>query len=125
MGLYKRMAMIETPEDKNDIIDELIDRYGDIPKATMNLLNIALLRSAAMKCRVTSIVEDTADVRIYPEKFNMAVWMELSDIFKNRLHVTSGETVCIHFRFKKDEDLPVIMYKLFTKYLECEKEING
>ena len=125
MGLYKRMAMIESPEDKDDIIDELIDRYGDVPKATMNLLNIALLRSAAMKCGVSSIVEDVSDVRIYPEKFNMAVWMELSEVFKNRLKLTTGESVCVHFKFMKNEDLPVIMHKLFTKYLECEKEING
>jgi transcription-repair coupling factor (superfamily II helicase) len=125
MGLYKRMAMIETPEDNDDIIDELIDRYGDIPKATMNLHNIALVRSAAMKCGVSSIVEDVSDVRIYPEDFDMEIWSELSDIFKNRLRVAIGEKVCVHFRFKKEEDLPVVMYTLFSKYLECQKNING
>jgi len=125
MGLYKRMAMIETPEDKDDILDELIDRYGDVPKPTMNLLNIALVRSAAMKCGVSSIVEDVSDVRIYPEDFDMEIWSELSDIFKNRLRVAIGETVCVHFRFKKEENLPVIMYTLFSKYLECQEKING
>ena len=108
-----------------DVLDELFDRYGDVPKATMNLLNIALLRSAAMKCGVSSIVEDVSDVRIYPEKFNMAVWMELSEVFKNRLKLTTGESVCVHFKFMKNEDRPVIMHKLFTKYLECQKNING
>ena len=74
---------------------------------------------------MSSIVEDVSDVRIYPEKFNMAVWMELSETFKNRLKLTTGESVCVHFKFMKGEDLPVIMYKLFTKYIECEKELNG
>ncbi len=124
MGLYKRMAMIETPEDKDDILDELIDRYGDVPKATLNLLNIALVRAAAIKCSVSSIVEDTSEVRIYPEGFDMEIWAELSDIFKNRLRVTMGEKICVNFRFKKEENLPTLMYRLFEKYLEIEKEIN-
>ncbi len=125
MGLYKRMAMIETPEDKDDILDELIDRYGDIPKPAMNLLDIALLRSAAMRCSVKSIVEDTSEVRIYPEDFDMEVWSELSDAFPNRLRISIGEQICVNFRFRKDESLPTVMYKLFTKYIELDKEING
>ena len=124
MGLYKRMANIETPEDKDDILDELIDRYGDVPKATMNLLNIALVRSAAMKCRISSIVEDTTEVKIYPEEFDMEIWSMLSDTFKNRLRVVMGEKVSVAFRFNKKENLPTLMYKLFTKYLEYEAEIS-
>ena len=123
MGLYKRMANISTPEDKDDILDELIDRYGNVPKATMNLLNIALVRSVAMKCGVSSIVEDSTEVRIYPEEFDLEVWSTLSDILKNRLRVVMGEKVSVAFRFSKQEDLPALMYKLFVKYLECQKEI--
>ena len=123
MGLYKRMANINTPEDKDDILDELIDRYGNVPKATMNLLNIALVRSAAMRCGVSSIVEDSTEVRIYPEEFDLEVWSTLSDILKNRLRVVMGEKVSVAFRFGKQEDLPALMYKLFVKYLECKEEI--
>ncbi len=122
MGLYKRMARIETPEDKDDILDELIDRYGDVPKATINLLNIALVRSAAIRCGVSSIVEDTNEVKIYPEQFDMEVWSELSDTFKNRLRIVMGEKININFRFKSGENLPTLMYKLFTKYSEYEQQ---
>ena len=104
---------------------ELIDRSGDVPKATMNLLNIALVRSAAMKCGVTSIVEDTSEVKIYPEEFDMEIWSMLSDAFKNRLRVLMGEKVSVAFRFNKEENLPTLMYKLFTKYLEFEAEISS
>ena len=40
--MYKRIALIETRDDLYDVQDELIDRYGDIPEDTANLLNIAL-----------------------------------------------------------------------------------
>ena len=89
----------------------------------MNLLNIALVRSVAMKCGVSSIVEDSTEVRIYPEEFDLEVWSTLSDILKNRLRVVMGEKVSVAFRFSKQEDLPALMYKLFVKYLECQKEI--
>ena len=125
MGLYKRMANIDSPEDKDDILDELIDRYGDVPRATMNLLNIALVRSVAMKCGVSSIVEDTTEVRIYPEEFDLEVWSMLSDALKNRLRVIMGEKVSVAFRFSKQEDLPTLMYKLFVKYLEYQREISS
>jgi transcription-repair coupling factor (superfamily II helicase) len=120
MGLYKRMAMIETVEDKEDILDELIDRYGDLPKPVMNLLNIALVRSAAIKCSISSIVEDANEVRIYPENFDMEIWGELSDYFKNRMRVVMGEKISVNFRFKKEENLPSLMFKLFSKYIEFE-----
>ena len=124
MGLYKRMANIETPEDKDDILDELIDRYGDMPKATINLLNIALVRAAAMKCGISSIVEDASEVKIYPEEFDMDVWSVLFDAFKNRMRMIMGEKISISFRFKKEENLPTLLYKLFTKYLEVQKELS-
>ena len=124
MGLYKRMAMIETVEDKDDILDELIDRYGDTPKPVMNLLNIALVRSSAIKCGISSIVEDANEVRVYPEDFDMEVWSELSDYFRNRIRVVMGEKISVNFRFKKDENLPALMFKLFNKYIEFEAAIH-
>ncbi len=125
MGLYKRMANIETVEDKDDILDEIIDRYGDIPKPTMNLLNIALVRSAAIKCGISSLVEDQSEVKIYPVEFDMEIWSMLSDHYKNRLRVSMGDSVCVLFRFKKEENLPSILFKLFTKYLEFKKELEA
>ena len=47
MDLYRRMAAIRTEEDSEDLIDEIVDRYGDPPKAVMNLVAIALLRAGA------------------------------------------------------------------------------
>ena len=41
---YKKIAAIETPEDKIEMIDELIDRYGEPPKSVTGLIEAALLR---------------------------------------------------------------------------------
>jgi transcription-repair coupling factor (superfamily II helicase) len=55
MELYKKIANIETPEDKEDIIDEMIDRFGDIPRPVENLIRIAQLRGATRKLGVSHL----------------------------------------------------------------------
>lgn len=63
LDLYKRISQIEGEEDYEDIIDELTDRFGDIPKETMNLLDMALIRSKANKCYITSIAITQNELR--------------------------------------------------------------
>ncbi len=47
MEMYKRIASLVTAEDRADIIDELLDRYGEVPPAVDTLLDIAQLRAQA------------------------------------------------------------------------------
>ena len=55
LELCKRISLIKNEDEYNDIIDELIDRFGDIPDETMNLLDEALLRARAYVCYITRI----------------------------------------------------------------------
>ncbi len=118
MGLYKRIAMIETPEDRDDIIDELIDRYGDVPKQTANLLSAALVRAAAKKCEITTIIEEQSEIKIHPHIFDFEVWSELADIYKGRIRVVMSESPNIIFKKHRDDDVLNMLYKLFCKYYE-------
>ncbi len=47
MDLYRRMAAVQTEEESADLLDELIDRFGDPPKSVAALLQVALLRAEA------------------------------------------------------------------------------
>ena len=124
MGLYKRIAMLETREDRDDIIDELIDRYGDIPKATLDLLTIALVRAAAMRCGILNIVEEQTEIRILPSAFDFEVWSELSDDpkYKGRIRVTMAEPPCIILRKQKGDNVPDMLLVMFERYAELLKE---
>lgn len=55
LDVYKRIAGIENDEECEDMQDELIDRFGDMPKAVTNLLAIALMKSIAHKAYITEI----------------------------------------------------------------------
>ncbi len=62
MDLYRRMAAIRSQEDADDLLDEIIDRYGDPPKGVLNLIDIALLRSQAQQVGIRDIRQKASDV---------------------------------------------------------------
>ena len=62
MDLYRRMAAIRSQEDADDLLDEIIDRYGDPPKGVINLIEIALLRANARKAGITEIKQKGTEV---------------------------------------------------------------
>ena len=55
LDIYKRIAAIESEEDLDDMTEELIDRFGDIPGKVQQLLNIAALKSLAHSAYVTAV----------------------------------------------------------------------
>lgn len=55
LDIYKRIASIENEEEMDDMIEELIDRFGDIPKKVQQLLNIAGLKALAHSSYVTAV----------------------------------------------------------------------
>ena len=57
LDIYKRIAGIENREDESDMIDELVDRFGDLPQSVETLLRIARLKGVAHSCFLTEIVE--------------------------------------------------------------------
>ena len=62
MDLYRRMAAIRSQEDADDLLDEIIDRYGDPPKGVLNLVDIALLRANARSVGISDIKQKSGDL---------------------------------------------------------------
>lgn len=64
LDIYKRIAGIETQQDYDDMIEELLDRFGEYPKAVGNLLAIARLKALAHQAYVTEIKQMNKDIKI-------------------------------------------------------------
>lgn len=64
LDVYKRIAEIETETERDDMVDELIDRFGEPPQSVCNLLEIALLKAKAHDAYIVGIVEKTGQVRV-------------------------------------------------------------
>ena len=98
LDIYKRIASIETEDDFMDMQDELMDRFGEIPKAVDNLLRIAQIKSLAHRAFVTDIMigKQTAVFTMYKDaNIDPAFIPDLVAEYKGRLSIRQGE--CVSF----------------------------
>lgn len=120
MTLYKRIALIRTQYDADDIADELLDRFGELPNSVDNLLRIALIRSYASACGVKQLTQIGTDIRFYQNELDLDMWSEISDISGGRVKImmgTVGESF-VYIRLKNDENPLILINRLFEKYLD-------
>ncbi len=87
MDLYRRMAAIRTQEDADDLLDEIVDRYGEPPKGVLNLIEIALLRANARNAGICDIRQKAGEVQFTMTNLNFEVVSALCNEpdYKNRV----------------------------------------
>ena len=107
MDLYRRMARVRTQEEGDDIIDELIDRYGEPPKSVTNLIAIALLRARAAALGMTELAQKENSVRLSLPNPDFACIAAVCGLekYKGRLLFSAGEKPYLSLRLKKGEDV--------------------
>lgn len=62
LQMYKKIASISNIDEQEDIIDELMDRFGDIPEETINLIKISRIRSLSERLCITRVYEEIGKV---------------------------------------------------------------
>ena len=93
MDLYRRIAAIRSQADASDLLDELMDRYGDPPKPVYALLDVAMLRANAARAGVSDISQDGRQIRFVLADFSAEAIAALvsSAKYRRRLVVNAGE----------------------------------
>lgn len=71
LDIYKRIAGIESQQEYDDMLEELIDRFGEPPKAVLNLLAIARLKALAHQGYITEIKQMQREIRITLTKMHI------------------------------------------------------
>ena len=123
MGLYKRIAMIRNRDDYHDIIDELVDRYGELPKAAKNLMTIALIRGNAIASGIEALEQDGSSIKIFPTHIDIDVWSELSDAFDGSLKIVMGSRTYINLYLRKAPKPLELINKVLEKYIQIAREL--
>ncbi|MBQ7339031.1 MAG: transcription-repair coupling factor [Clostridia bacterium] len=125
MEMYKKIALITDEQDRDDILDEFLDRYGDIPRATKNLLGIALLRADAIRCGIRQLRQEAAEIQIYPVKIDFEIWSALSAALPGRLRMALTGEPHLNVKMKKGEDILDFLHKMFGKYTEIAQQSDA
>ena len=118
MDLYRRIAAIRSEADADDVMDELIDRYGDPPRTVNNLISVALLRADAAQNGISQIDQKGTNLNFYLEEFDLQRVSALCgmDKYRSRLLFSAGEKPYLSLRLKKGEDALKFGRKLVEDY---------
>ena len=102
MDIYRRIALIRTEAEADDLTDELIDRFGDPPPGVNSLIHVALLRGEAGKAGVTDIAQKQGYLKFTLRDFDMEKLsaMYACPEYKGRLRVEAGSKPCVSLRIK-------------------------
>ncbi|MGI5962383.1 MAG: transcription-repair coupling factor [Lawsonibacter sp.] len=106
MDLYRRIAALRTEADADDLVDELIDRYGEPPRTVNNLISVALLRADAAEAGITDIEQKNGSLLLTIPSFDLRQVSELcgGEKYKGRLLFSAGEKPYLALKLKKGED---------------------
>lgn len=99
---YKKIAAIEDESDYYDVEEELVDRYGDLPKATQNVIEIALIKAVAAELRINEITqkEDNVILKFADKKIPMEKLAAAISQYKGKLLFSAGEVCYLTFKQK-------------------------
>ena len=106
---YKRIAAITSEEDSRDVIDELIDRYGDPPKSVMGLVSVALIRNVASRLGISEIRQSNDKVLFFIKAPTVEQITALSQRYKSRIRFLDGAKPHFAVTLDKNEKTPDLM----------------
>lgn len=103
--VYKKIAAISDTDEYSELIDELIDRFGDIPKEVENLMDISYIRSLGSKNKIKNIVQVSKEVIVEftsTENLSVDLLHSLSTDYGKRLSFNLSASPSFKLKIKSD-----------------------
>ncbi len=100
---YKRIAAISNAEDASDVLDELIDRYGDVPESVSGLIDISLIRMKAARAAIDEIGQRRDELVLYSEALRADRVRQLKEKLGNRISVNAKGRPYLGVQVRKGE----------------------
>ena len=123
LELYKRISSIESKDEMEDMTDELIDRFGEMPKAVHNLLYVAYLKSLAHHAYMTDVKQKGEKVS-FEMKPDAAVDVEkipaILEEYKRELSFQAGKNPTFVLDLSKTKKV-----KQLEKIEHCVNSLNS
>ena len=119
--VYQDIALSKTEEDLKDVLDELIDRYGQVPEEVHNLIEIARIKQLCKKANVIKIVQRKENAVFYFDslKFSTDLVDKIIKKYNNKIKFSPGKEAYITLKLENNSDKNVAQeVKKFL--LECK-----
>ncbi len=121
MQMYKKISHIESVSDKDEIVDEFIDRFGDMPRTVERLVDVALAKAMAERARISKVEYDSGRLVFVTEKPRLDIWSEVFADYPGLGFVGVGSPL-IACRTGKDRDPCRLAADILCRYVEVMSE---
>lgn len=109
LDIYRKIARLQTNEDSLELIDELIDRFGEPPRSVQGLITVSLLRSKASAVHITEIRCRQDILYFYITSATLEQIQAVVAEYKNRVTVNGSDKPFIAVKLaKNDKQLDVM-----------------
>lgn len=109
LDIYKRIAGVETQDEAEEMLEELIDRFGEPPKSVLNLIAIACLKAKAHKLYIREVVQRDKEIKL--------TMYERAAIHPERIPELI-QSAAPALKFTADAKAPFFTYRLQAEALE-------
>ena len=105
--IYQDIALCKDEKDIEDVIDEITDRFGNMPKEVESLLEITRIKQLAKKTNIVKVMQKENRIlfTLDAKKFNMDSIPKLIEEYKDRIRFSSGISPYITYRIKDEENI--------------------
>lgn len=121
--IYKKVAAVQTLDEAMELEDELVDRFGDLPQAVVNLLKAARLKVYGAMYAIETISQKGLDyeLRLHPgqnDNLDGQKLFQLSGEFENRIKLIGGQQIIIELKGKglKPEESIDLLERFLVQY---------
>ena len=119
LKMYRRIADIKNQDDADDVMDELIDRFGEPPQCVQGLITVSLLRNTALQQSVYEIGRSDGKIKLFIETLEMDKIQMLAKFMRGRITVSSAGKPHIAIKVNSGEDQLAIIQKALDIMAKC------
>ena len=128
MDLYRRIAAIRTAADSDELLDEMMDRFGDPPRPVQALLDVALLRAAAAAEGISDITQRGSQIVFtFTDAVDVPSVMALcsQNSWRQKLLLSAGEQPRLTLRLQPKENALHSAIKLVEDLTLKHRELSS
>lgn len=118
IGIYQDIALCKTEEEILDVTDEIIDRFGSIPKEVENLLEIARIKNLSKGKGITKIVQRPNGIVFYLSSTGLSEegLKRLIETYKNKIKFSTSAIPYITYKIEENKSI-IKQVKEFIKQI--------
>ena len=105
LDIYRRISDIRGKADADDVVDEIIDRFGEPPKSVMGLIDVALIRNTASQMGIYEIKQTGQSVNFYIRDIKSPKTMDIISNNKGRAMLSAGSKPYISVKTQPNADV--------------------